>query len=428
MNQLRSLLIGLLFLSALPLLRAQEDQPPPVQALDLPRFFLDALAFAGDQAGTGRVDVYLDVPYKELRFTSQGDVFEANYEVSLIVADSLGKSVTEKWWKDKVETPDYNTTVSSYEGRLAQRSFTLPPGPYTIRAEVTDVETRKTWRVQRDVRVRDFSRAPLELSDIMLVSSLKTEGEKKVVSPNISGTIGDGKDGFHILFEAYNTPLLDSARVVVRLLNAKGKETWADTSMEALGVAKKSCFRLVKTTELPSGTYDVVVELDGRKPGATATEHRAFIIRWEGMPMTVVDLDLAVEQMQYVADKDKLDEMKEAHPDRKRDLFSEFWKKKDPTPTTERNELMEEYYNRVEYANKHFSHYVEGWRSDMGMVYIIFGSPSNIERHPFDIDAKPYEVWTYYEQDRQFTFVDQSGFGDYRLLNPIWDIQRTRPR
>jgi hypothetical protein len=89
---------------------------------------------------------------------------------------------------------------------------------------------------------------------------------------------------------------------------------------------------------------------------------------------------------------------------------------------------MDEYYARVEFANKHFSHFMDGWKSDMGMVFIIFGTPSNVERHPFDSDAKPYEIWTYYELNRQFVFIDQSGFGDYHLQNPIWDVWSTRPR
>jgi hypothetical protein len=57
----------------------------------------------------------------------------------------------------------------------------------------------------------------------------------------------------------------------------------------------------------------------------------------------------------------------------------------------------------------------------MGMVYIIFGEPSNIERHPYEMDTKPYEIWAYYNINKQFVFVDNSGFGDYRLITPIWD-------
>ena len=57
----------------------------------------------------------------------------------------------------------------------------------------------------------------------------------------------------------------------------------------------------------------------------------------------------------------------------------------------------------------------------MGRVFIIFGPPSDVERHPFDIDAKPHEIWYYYDLNRSFLFVDEEGFGEYRLKSPFWD-------
>ena len=88
-------------------------------------------------------------------------------------------------------------------------------------------------------------------------------------------------------------------------------------------------------------------------------------------------------------------------------------KSKDPTPLSKRNESMIEYYRRLTFANAHFSNtYSEGWKTDMGMVYILFGMPTNIERHPYEMDTKPYEIWQYDNINRQFVFVDYSGFGD----------------
>ena len=105
----------------------------------------------------------------------------------------------------------------------------------------------------------------------------------------------------------------------------------------------------------------------------------------------------------------------------------DFWKKKDPTPGSERNEIFEEYYRRVNYANEAFSHYVEGWRTDRGMVFIILGPPNNVDRHPMDFDAKPYEVWQYYDLSKDFIFMDETGFGDYRLITPLYgDYYRFR--
>jgi GWxTD domain-containing protein len=111
--------------------------------------------------------------------------------------------------------------------------------------------------------------------------------------------------------------------------------------------------------------------------------------------------------------------MRKADQEEKKRLFLEFWEKKDPTPGTQENELMNEYYRRVNFSNQNFSGYLEGWKSDMGMVYILFGPPSDIERHPFELQTKPYEVWYYYELNRTFIFVDESGFGEYRLITPF---------
>ncbi len=61
----------------------------------------------------------------------------------------------------------------------------------------------------------------------------------------------------------------------------------------------------------------------------------------------------------------------------------------------------------------------------MGMVYILYGTPNDIERHPFNISRKPYEVWYYYDLNRNFVFQDDNGFGDYRLVTPLFDTRRS---
>jgi GWxTD domain-containing protein len=138
--------------------------------------------------------------------------------------------------------------------------------------------------------------------------------------------------------------------------------------------------------------------------------------------MNIKDLDAAISQMLYIAEPDQIDFIKSATTNAEKERrFMKFWKDNDPNPNTVKNETMEEYYRRVRIATERYSQYVEGWRTDMGMVYIIYGDPSNIERHPFNSDSRPYEVWDYYDINKQFVFVDYTGFGDYRLVTPIWD-------
>ena len=137
----------------------------------------------------------------------------------------------------------------------------------------------------------------------------------------------------------------------------------------------------------------------------------------------ITDIEMAIQQTKYIATDAEYEEMVFAKSkDDKKNLFDKFWKKRDKLPATEINEYFLEYYQRIEYSNKIFSHFTEGWRTDMGMAFILLGPPNNIERHPFEINTKPFEVWSYYIYNRQLIFIDQSGFGDYRLTTPIWDL------
>lgn len=65
--------------------------------------------------------------------------------------------------------------------------------------------------------------------------------------------------------------------------------------------------------------------------------------------------------------------------------------------------LISKYYNRVQEANVLFSSYLEGWKTDRGMIYIIFGPPNHVFR------ATNIENWTYGEvtrlQSLRFSFV-----------------------
>ena len=81
---------------------------------------------------------------------------------------------------------------------------------------------------------------------------------------------------------------------------------------------------------------------------------------------------------------------------------------------------MEEYYSRVAYSNENFNSWGQGWETDMGMVYILFGSPDEVQRsNPTSSSQTIYQVWTYYNLNKQFVFKDLNGFGDYRLDSPF---------
>ena len=144
---------------------------------------------------------------------------------------------------------------------------------------------------------------------------------------------------------------------------------------------------------------------------------------------TVDDLNDAIEQLKYIASRKEYKKLKKSDNSKKFEVFKQFWKRRDPTPGTEVNEAMDEHYARVEYANQNFSVMQrKGWRTDMGMVYIILGPPDDIERNHYPIDSRPWERWYYYRINRSFLYFDYSGFGEYRLYTPfsIYEFQRLR--
>ena len=58
------------------------------------------------------------------------------------------------------------------------------------------------------------------------------------------------------------------------------------------------------------------------------------------------------------------------------------------------------FYRRVEQANKLFTGYKEGWKTDRGMVYIIMGPPNRVNR------SKDREVWVYNKRNSQFSEIN----------------------
>jgi GWxTD domain-containing protein len=52
-------------------------------------------------------------------------------------------------------------------------------------------------------------------------------------------------------------------------------------------------------------------------------------------------------------------------------------------------ELIRIYYTRVLYANYYFTSFKEGWRTDRGMIYIIYGPPDKLYK------STEEEIWGY---------------------------------
>jgi GWxTD domain-containing protein len=99
------------------------------------------------------------------------------------------------------------------------------------------------------------------------------------------------------------------------------------------------------------------------------------------------------------------------------EFIQDFWAKRDPDPQTEENEFKQEFYDRINYVNKHFIEGIPGWKTDRGRIYIYLGPPDKIDQRPYinDPNIKGLILWGYYRYRLGIEFIDKAGDGRYTL-------------
>ena len=86
------------------------------------------------------------------------------------------------------------------------------------------------------------------------------------------------------------------------------------------------------------------------------------------------------QEVKWIVSKREAKEFKALPSDESRQAFvDEFWRRRDPTLDSERNEYKEEFYRRRAYANNKFKEGIPGWRTDRGRIYLIHGDPDRTE-------------------------------------------------
>jgi GWxTD domain-containing protein len=148
--------------------------------------------------------------------------------------------------------------------------------------------------------------------------------------------------------------------------------------------------------------------------------------------------DWLEKDVTYVITDEERKAFKKLATDDERERFiEEFWRRRDPDPDTDENEFKEEYYERIAYANEHFSSGIPGWKTDRGRIWIMYGKPDERETHPMggsyerpsyegggNTTTYPFEVWFYrylagVGSGVEIEFVDPTGSGEYRIArNP----------
>ncbi len=389
---------------------------------------MDILVFHGpDITGKEFVDVYLAVPYRSLQFHELDGRYAAQFTANITIRDSIGRNRTDTALsRSRVEDSYAITQGATGKAENIVVRFQLKPGTYRAEVGVRDQFSRREFTLTDTVRVPDLGATPA-ISSLMYVSQIEEHNQRYSITPYVGSTIWNGELQLFTFFEVYDVELPREAAFSWHIRSSDGRELGRGLG-DVVRLTKRATqhFLPLRMTEraLP-GRYQLTVHMHPVRNGsADTTESLASSSRRYIVPRTLAsdvsgDMTMAIKQLAYVASQAEIDDITAATTEAaRRERFEQFWKKQDPTPNTVKNEAFEEYYNRIATANRLYKSYTEGWLTDMGRVYIIYGEPQSKEKGTASTGVTIVERWIYAD-NMVFVFEDNTGFQDFRLRTPL---------
>ncbi len=142
-----------------------------------------------------------------------------------------------------------------------------------------------------------------------------------------------------------------------------------------------------------------------------------------------------VNDVVYIITPEENSVFKKLATDEEKESFIEqFWRRRDPDPSSGFNDFKMEHYRRIAYANEHYTNAgIRGWKSDRGRIYITYGPPQSVSTYAAGATyvrkmeeglgktkVFPTEQW-YYDHIEgvgagiEVEFVDRTMTGEFRL-------------
>lgn len=354
--------------------------------------------------------------------------FQANGEITIELIDSTETSVARAI--QQINLSSENNTPSHLRTQSAQNvsNFNLPSGTYKIIFKIEDKESKRQYVDNK--RTIDIPKKQNILSSLI---PAEQNNDHHFVPINLGGDIQFSKNYGFVFLAAKK---YQSATYSLNKLSIENDEKEAMLTNNAVQIVshENTIFSLqqkeqtldIHLTEqqnvvthyialngkqLRQGRYEILFTF----PDSTKIK-TTFNARWLDMPTSLFDLDVALEPIQYITTKDEYSILRKGGRETRIKKFEEFWKKKDATLETAYNEVMHEFYRRVDYAFVAFRSLKElnGALTDRGKIYILYGKPSSIDRLLNPGNA-PKEIWKYDSFNKVFTFEDPTKQGNYKL-------------
>jgi len=299
-----------------------------------------------------RMDERVEV-YYQLQLSDTTQLLSAYY-IQWDIRTSLGEK------NGKVITTEPQLLMERPWKRVGKLSFTVDdPGQKIMVAKVMDAAKKIGWMFHK----------PIPQQKSPYLASPEGSMMNPFINKNQSVKIEGFESGKPVHISFYNDPFpaaapaFSTAQAKVSI-TIKPDSTFILNSSSMVSFTQKGLY-LAQTDTASSQGLAFRVEEDYPKLGK---------------------LESLAGPLIYICTKQEFEKINLAHSDKKK--FDQIILS--ITGNAERaRTFMRSYFRRVELANLYFSSYKEGWKSDRGMMYIIFGVPEEV--YYFE----DREVWEY---------------------------------
>ncbi len=410
-----------------------------------PELVLRAVRFYRADQDLTRVKGIVQIPYSLAQQSGQ----DGSYTVSVRVADASGLVLYRQSWQTKIAASTGPAPEDAYTVEIVD--FTVAPGKYRLEVAVGDSaggrQTTKALYLEalgKTARASDLLASPAirlaapndtvpKPGEFRAGNNLVTAAAQVVLTPLRSHV--------YYLMEAYS-PSEQGGKMGVAIVDSAGKRIVETPPLDVTVAPGGSMLKgQLDLTGLPPGQYTMTSTLKI----AGETIERSVPLTMAGLTQTLVRdsasreeakatdegyfadmapelLDQAREPLAYVAKSRELSTWdKKMSPAVKRRFLTEFWKRRDPTPATPRNEAREQFYQAIAYADAHYKEpgrkSPDGWRTDRGRIYAKYGTPEDVLERPKEAYGAAFVVWKYSRgKGRYYIFADRTGFGAFQLI------------
>ncbi len=365
---------------------------------------------AGPTPDTTLVLVALSLHNRGFSFQRDRNEFIADYRVELSFRQ--GTNLVQQVARDqRIRVASFQETMRTEESVIFQQFVPLLAGRYDVTVLVRDRNGPNTSRAETTLDVPALQ-PPMVATPVAVYEahprSAFSAPPDLIANPREA--VGYGTDSVRFYLETYGLPA--HAGLAFEVLDPAGRTVWYDSTTVDSTRAVAGRLVTVPPTPLAIGRHELRVRLAGGGQVAATPFLVAFSDLW-----AVANFDDMISLLRYLPAADTLRHMANLSPEERALAWRRFWHDTDPNPQTPENELLDQYFARLQIANQRFrDEGTPGWLTDRGEVFITIGEPDQIYDPQNGILQRGRVIeWTYNEYRLVVDFVDDAGFGRFRM-------------